>query len=261
MKDILQRIAATKLVEVDAARRVLPLEALREMVSQVVVPTRSLSRQITARDIGIIAEFKRRSPSRGEISPMASVAHVVADYTANGAAACSILTDTPYFGGAITDLQVARTVTDLPLLRKEFVVDEYQIYQARLAGADAVLLIASLLDALTISRFTDVAHSLGLEVLLELHGEEELAKVNPDADLIGVNNRNLRDFSVAFSASMSLIDRLPASAVKIAESGIHSREDLISLRNAGFDGFLIGEAFMSTPSPGDMLASFIGVKS
>lgn len=261
MKDILQRIAATKLVEVDAARRILPLEALREIALQVATPTRSLSRAIMDRDFGIIAEFKRRSPSRGEIAPMAQVADVVSDYTANGAAACSILTDTPYFGGAITDLQVARTITDLPLLRKEFVVDEYQIYQARLAGADAILLIATLLNAQTISRFTDVAHGLGMEVLLELHREEELAKVTDDVDLIGVNNRNLRDFSVAFTASMSLIDRLPAASVKIAESGIHSKEDMLRLRSAGFNGFLIGEAFMSTPSPGETLASFLSVKS
>ncbi len=261
MKDILQRIAATKRIEVEAASRCIPPEMIREGALRHSSPTRSLRRSIRSREYGIIAEFKRRSPSRGEIAPMARVDEVVADYTRNGAAGCSILTDTPYFGGSVTDLQVARTVTDLPLLRKEFIIDEYQIYQARLAGADAILLIAALLDAAQVRRFTSVAHQLGMEVLLELHGEEELPMVFSDIDLVGVNNRNLRDFSVEFAPSLTLIEKLPASCVKIAESGIRNNEDMLRLHRAGFDGFLIGEAFMSTPSPGSTLASYVNVPS
>lgn len=260
MKDILQRIAATKRIEVEASRRCVPLEALREGALQFTTPTRSLRRSVMSREYGIIAEFKRRSPSRGEIAPMAEVSDVVSDYTRNGAAGCSILTDTPYFGGSLIDLQVARRVTDLPLLRKEFVIDEYQIYQARISGADAILLIAALLDGAQIRRFTSVAHQLGMEVLLELHGEEELPKAFSDIDLIGVNNRNLRDFSVEFAPSLTLIEKLPAGCVKIAESGIRNNEDMLRLHRAGFDGFLIGEAFMSTPSPGTTLSRYVNVK-
>lgn len=260
MKDILQRIAATKRTEVEAARLCTPLEMMRESALRHTSPTRSLRRSIQSRDCGIIAEFKRRSPSRGEISPMAQVADIVADYTRNGAAGCSILTDTPYFGGAVSDLQVARTVTDLPLLRKEFIIDEYQIYQTRTSGADAILLIASLLDAARVRRFTSVAHQLGMEVLLELHGEEELPMVFSDIDLVGVNNRNLRDFSVEFAPSLTLIEKLPAGCVKIAESGIRNSEDMLRLRKAGFDGFLIGEAFMGTASPGSTLASYVNAR-
>ena len=252
MKDILQRIAATKRIEVEAASRCIPPEMIREGALRHSSPTRSLRRSIRSREYGIIAEFKRRSPSRGEIAPMARVDEVVADYTRNGAAGCSILTDTPYFGGSVTDLQVARTVTDLPLLRKEFIIDEYQIYQARLAGADAILLIAALLDAAQVRRFTSVAHQLGMEVL---------PMVFSDIDLVGVNNRNLRDFSVEFAPSLTLIEKLPASCVKIAESGIRNNEDMLRLHRAGFDGFLIGEAFMSTPSPGSTLASYVNVPS
>lgn len=261
MKDILQRIAATKRIEVEAARRCAPLEALRDRALQLTAPTRSLRGSIMSREFGIIAEFKRRSPSRGEIAPMAQVDSVVADYTRSGAAGCSILTDTPYFGGSLSDLEVARTVTELPLLRKEFIVDEYQIYQARIAGADAVLLIAAILDPAQVARFTAIAHELGLEVLLELHDESELPAVSADIDLIGVNNRNLRDFSVEFAPSLTLIKKLPAESVKIAESGIRNNEDMLRLHQAGFDGFLIGEAFMATPSPGSTLASYLSVKS
>lgn len=260
MKDILQRISDTKRIEVEASRKCVPLEPLREGALQLTTPTRSLRRSIMSREFGIIAEFKRRSPSRGEIAPMAQVADVIADYTRNGAAGCSILTDTPYFGGSITDLQVARIETDLPLLRKEFIIDEYQIYQARIAGADAILLIAALLDAAKVRRFTSVAHQLGMEVLLEMHGEEELPMAFSDIDMIGVNNRNLRDFSVEFAPSLTLIEKLPAGCTKIAESGIRNNEDMLRLSQAGFDGFLIGEAFMSTPSPGSTLASYLNVK-
>lgn len=259
MKDILQRIAATKRIEVEAARRCIPLEVLREGALQYTAPTRSLRKSVIDREFGIIAEFKRRSPSRGEIAPMAEVSDVVADYTRNGAAGCSILTDTPYFGGSLIDLQVARTVTDLPLLRKEFVIDEYQIYQARIAGADAILLIAALLDAAKVRRFTSVAHQLGMEVLMELHSEDELPMAFSDIDLIGVNNRNLRDFSVEFAPSLTMVEKLPQGCAKIAESGIRNNEDMLRLHQAGFDGFLIGEAFMATPSPGSTLASYLNM--
>lgn len=257
MKDILQRIADNKRIEVAASQLATPRDALRELAETHKRPTRSLRRSIIEHDTAVIAEFKRRSPSKGDIAPMASVSDVAEGYARCGAAGCSVLTDTRYFGGALTDLEVARAATDMPLLRKEFIIDEYQIYQARTAGADAVLLIAALLSAAEIRRFTSLAHRLDMEVLLELHDENELPKVASDIDMVGVNNRNLRDFSVEFAPSLTMIEKLPSSMVKIAESGIRNSEDICRLQHAGFDGFLIGEALMAAPSPADALAALI----
>jgi indole-3-glycerol phosphate synthase len=154
-------------------------------------------------------------------------------------------------------LAVARTVTSLPLLRKEFIVDEYQLYQARIVGADAVLLIASLLSNQQIAEYTDLAHSLSLDVLLEIHGEDQLDAVNSEIDLVGVNNRDLTTFTTSLQASTALADKLPITAVKIAESGIHSPTDIKALRQVGYDGFLIGEALMSSTDAQLTLKSFI----
>lgn len=238
-------------------KKAFPMEAVKELAMQTRRPVLSLRDSVKDREVAVIAEHKRRSPSRGEIAPMSSVAAVAETYAMNGAAGMSVLTDTPYFGGSLADLAVARaTAPWLPLLRKEFIVDEYQIYQARIIGADAVLLIAAMAGE-ELARLNDEAHAVGLQTLVELHSAEELALLPADADLVGVNNRDLTSFDTDILNSARLADRLPGDMVKIAESGIKTPSDLKRLKDAGFDGFLIGEALMSAPEPGIMLQEFI----
>ncbi len=256
--NILNKIAATKRREVEAMKRLVPEKDLKVEAYSVLRSALSVSRSILNHNPGIIAEHKRRSPSKGEIKPMSDVAEIAKSYYENGAAAMSVLTDTPYFGGSLADLAVARQAAPLlPLLRKEFIVDEYQLYEARIIGADAVLLIASLLNKGELKRLNDAAHSLGLETLVEVHGVDEIASVPEDADMVGVNNRDLTSFATDINNSSRLVEMLPPSIVKIAESGIRTPEDIARLRADGFDGFLIGEAFMSTPTPGTTLKRFI----
>lgn len=206
---------------------------------------------------GIIAEFKRRSPSKGEIHPKAMVCEIVPGYEQAGAAACSVLTDTPYFGGALTDLAVASSLVTMPLLRKDFTISEYQIAQARIYGASAILLIAAVLTADEMQRFTDHAHSLGLEVLVEVHNAAELDKLPDGADMVGVNNRDLTTFRTDPALSLHIASILPDKVVKVAESGLTSMDEVRRLRDAGYRGFLIGETFMRHDNPADALKRFI----
>ncbi|MCM1050388.1 MAG: indole-3-glycerol phosphate synthase TrpC [Paenibacillus sp.] len=253
MSNILQQITENKRREVEAMMLTAPLPD----ISSTGRTLRSMSRTLAQSPTGIIAEFKRRSPSRGEIHPMAIVDNVIPAYAGSGASACSILTDTPYFGGAITDLAVARSLTDIPLLRKDFIVSRYQIHEAALYGADAILLIASFLSRDEIEQFTACAHSLGLEVLLELHSLSELEKFHPDVDMVGINNRDLTTFHTDPALSLSIANELPDNIVKIAESGLSSMHEVIRLRDAGYRGFLIGETFMKHSDPGLALHNFI----
>ncbi|MDE6007739.1 MAG: indole-3-glycerol phosphate synthase TrpC [Muribaculaceae bacterium] len=260
-ENILRKIASTKRVEVEAMKRLFPLEALREMVAENNRSPLSVKRSIL-NGSGIIAEHKRRSPSKGEINPMSEVKDIAREYFEGGASAMSVLTDTPYFGGSLTDLAVARLwAPALPLLRKEFIVDEYQLYQARQFGADAILLIAAMLSAGEIMTLNDKAHELGMQTLVEIHSEEEIASIPKDADLVGVNNRDLTSFVTDIGNASRIIESLPQDAVKIAESGIRTAADMIKLRDKGFDGFLIGEAFMKTSSPGETLRRFVEFES
>jgi indole-3-glycerol phosphate synthase len=220
-------------------------------------PVVSMSRALAESETGIIAEFKRRSPSKGEIHGMASAAEVISAYAANGATACSVLTDTRFFGGSLDDLSIARSCTGIPLLRKEFVVDPRQIFEARCYGADAILLIASVLSFDEICRFTDIAHGLGLETLLELHNEAELDKFSPETDMVGVNNRNLTNFVTDTDTSLKLAQALPADVVKVAESGLTSIEEIKRLRSEGYRGFLMGERFMKYDDPANALKEFL----
>lgn len=206
---------------------------------------------------GIIAEFKRRSPSKGEIHPKAMVCDIVPGYEQAGAAACSVLTDTPYFGGALADLAVASSLVTMPLLRKDFTISEYQIAQARIYGASAILLIAAVLTADEMQRFTDYAHTLGLEVLVEIHNASELDKLPDGADMVGVNNRDLTTFRTDPALSLHIASRLPDQVVKVAESGLTSMDEVRRLRDAGYRGFLIGETFMRHDNPADALKRFI----
>lgn len=184
-------------------------------------------------------------------------AKVVADYQTGGAAACSILTDTPFFGGALTDLAIARANTSLPLLRKDFVIDPYQIDQALIYGADAILLIASALSGDEIGCLAEYAHSRKLEVLLELHSPDELSKYTVEADMVGINNRNLNTFATDLNASTEMAKLLPQAAIKVAESGIKTYHDIEMLSMEGYAAFLIGETFMKTADPGLTLKQFI----
>lgn len=255
MADILQQIVDNKRREVEAMSALTLYDCTgREKV-------RSMSRALAASDSGIIAEFKRRSPSKGDIHPKAMVTDVIPAYTASGASACSILTDTPYFGGALTDLAVARSLTDLPLLRKDFIVSEFQIHEAAHFGADTILLIASALTRDEIEHFTICAHSVGLEVLLELHSMDELDKFCPEVEMVGVNNRNLATFHTDSRLSLNVARQLPDNVVKVAESGLTSMQEVYRLRDAGYRGFLIGETFMRDTHPGDALARFLTNKN
>lgn len=254
--NILQRIIDNKRRETEALARLMPAPITAQPASPHAA-ARSMSRALSQSPTGIIAEFKRRSPSRGDIHPMAMVSDIIPAYTSAGATACSILTDTPYFGGALTDLSLARTLTHIPLLRKDFIVSELQIHQAALHGADAILLIAAALTLTEIERFTALAHSLGLEVLLELHSAAELDRFTPQADMVGINNRDLTTFRTDPALSLTLARLLPDNVVKVAESGLTSMHEVRRLRDAGYRGFLIGETFMRHTHPGQALSQFL----
>jgi indole-3-glycerol phosphate synthase len=207
---------------------------------------------------GIIAEFKRRSPSKGIINDKVTVEEVTTGYAAAGASAISVLTDTEFFMGQSADLLAARRVNTVPLLRKDFMIDEYQVLEAKALGADIILLIAAILTPIEIQVLALLAKSLGLNVLLEVHNLEELQRsINPNVDAIGVNNRNLADFSVSVQTSFDLAEHIPAEFMKISESAISNTTVIKQLKAAGFNGFLIGETFMRHDNPGAAMAEFV----
>ena len=257
MKDILQEIVANKRVEVLRQEEAIPLHTLISMGgSRMEMATRSMRAALEGSDSGIIAEFKRKSPSKGWLHPGANVREVLPAYEKNGASACSVLTDSHFFGGSLGDLANARKVVDLPLLRKDFIISSYQLYQARAMGADAVLLIAACLTPEECLSLAETAHVLSLEVLLEIHSESELDHLNPYVDMIGVNNRNLGSFHTDVENSFRLAEKLPKEILKVSESGISDPILIGRLRKVGYKGFLIGETFMKEVNPGDALASF-----
>ena len=207
---------------------------------------------------GIIAEFKRRSPSKGVINDKVTVADVTTAYAAAGASALSVLTDTDFFGGHTNDLLEARASNTVPILRKDFMIDEYQLLEAKALGADIILLIAAILTPAEIRSMSSVAKSLGLSVLLEVHNREELDRsICTDLDAIGVNNRNLADFTVNIQTSFDLVNRIPNEFLKISESAISAADTIQDLKEAGFNGFLIGENFMKTSDPGAAMRQFV----
>ena len=254
---ILDQIVAYKRTEVVNKKLRAPLSILEKSKLFSRDPF-SLKSGLLAKDkSGIIAEFKRRSPSKGMLNRTADVADTIRAYKNAGASACSVLTDTKFFGGSYVDLEAARQAADLPLLRKDFIVDGYQVAEARSMGADAVLLIAAVLEESEIFDFTKMAHDLGLEVLVELHDEKEIDKLSGIEDVIGINNRNLKTFEVNLEHSMMLAELLPKDCVKVSESGIRTPEDILKLKKAGFSGFLIGELFMRESDPGKECENFI----
>jgi indole-3-glycerol phosphate synthase len=205
---------------------------------------------------GIIAEFKRRSPSKGVINDKVSVMDVTKSYTENGASGLSILTDENFFGGSNEDLVKAR-INEIPILRKDFIIDEYQLIESKAIGADVILLIAACLTKSQVKQLAGIAKGLGLEVLLELHDENELEHICDEVDLVGINNRDLRTFVVDTERSLRMAEKIPAGKIKIAESGINSVDDILLFRQNGFEGFLIGELFMKEEDPGVAFAEFI----
>ena len=219
--------------------------------------TRSMRQSILSHRGGIISEFKRRSPSKDWIKREARVEDIIPAYEAAGAAAISVLTDNTYFGGSLQDLIKARSLTNLPILRKDFVIDAYQLLEARVAGADACLLIAAALGADKCHELAEVAHNLKLEVLLEVHCAEELAAYSKHVDIIGVNNRNLKLFKTDTAISEALFAQLPTQALPISESGLLNNQVARHLQEIGYRGFLVGEAFMKTKNPGEALQQYI----
>ncbi|MBP5719971.1 MAG: indole-3-glycerol phosphate synthase TrpC [Bacteroidales bacterium] len=261
--DILERIVADKRAEVAAAKAAVPEASLRERLAAATKPL-PFREALAASPHGIIAEFKRKSPSRGWIHADVEPGQVVPKYAAAGAAAVSILTDEPYFGGCLDYVVKMRPLVNVPILRKEFVIDRYQLVEARAAGADAVLLIASCLDRDTFRFLLDEAHQLGLQVLLEVHTIEELDYVTPEVDAVGVNNRHLGTFHTDVEVSFRMVEELcrrglggPGGPVLVSESGISKPETVRRLRAEGFRGFLMGECFMKEDDPGAALAAFI----
>ena len=206
---------------------------------------------------GIIAEFKRKSPSKGLINGEADVLEVTKSYENFGASGISVLTDSDFFGGSVQDVLTIRNEIKIPLLRKDFMIDEYQFYEAKSIGADVILLIAACLSPSQVKDFTCLSHELGMEVLLEIHTESELTHFNKDIDLVGINNRNLKDFKVDLQHSVHLKNFLPKETLSVAESGIYSVEDFRFLKEKGFNGFLMGEYFMKNQNPGKAFEEFV----
>lgn len=257
MKDILETILVYKTLEIQRQKEAVALNRLERLIDTLTHSPVSMSHKLQTSPTGIIAEFKRRSPSKGFIHEQADPTAIVPQYEAAGAAASSILTDNTFFAGSLYDVQQTRSLVSLPILRKDFIIDEYQLYQARLIGADAVLLIAAALTKEQCTRLTRIAHSLSLEVLLELHDESEIDYITDMTDMIGINNRHLGSFYTDVQQSFNLVKKLPQDRILISESGLSQPETIIALRETGFQGFLIGENFMKTSTPGKTLHHFI----
>ncbi|MCF7569208.1 indole-3-glycerol phosphate synthase TrpC [Sabulilitoribacter arenilitoris] len=255
--NILDKIIIDKRKEVDLRKGLIPISQLESSVL-FNRETVSLAHKLRNSNSGIIAEHKRRSPSKSVINNSLNVLDVAKGYQIAGVCGMSVLTDGKYFGGSLDDLLTARASCNLPLLRKEFIINEYQLLEAKAYGADVILLIAAILSRDEIKQFSEFAKSLNLEVLLEVHNKEELNKsVMPSLDMLGVNNRNLKTFNVSLNTSKSLSNLIPDDFVKVSESGISNIEAIKELQPYGYQGFLIGENFMKTDNPGESATEFI----
>ncbi len=255
--NILDKIVSDKRKEVDLKKGLIPVSQLEKSVL-FERQTVSLADALRKSKTGIIAEHKRRSPSKSVINQSLNVQDVAKDYENAGVCGMSVLTDGKYFGGSLDDLVLARAAVQMPLLRKEFIIDEYQILEAKAHGADVILLIAAILNKEEIKRFSELAKSLHLDVLLEVHNEEELHKsIMPSLDMLGVNNRNLKTFGVNLNTSKILSKLIPDDFIKVSESGISTIDAIHGLKPYGYQGFLIGENFMRTDNPGIAAKEFI----
>ncbi len=254
--NILETIIAHKKIEVEKRRSEVPITELKQ---QAFFSRKTLSLKEFLLDetrTGIIAEFKRRSPSKGTINDSAAVVEVTAAYAKYGASCLSVLTDHDFFGGATNDLVQAR-INPIPILRKDFIIDAYQVMETKAMGADVLLLIAACLTPKKVKELASIANEIQLEVLLEIHNEEELQHICDEISLIGINNRDLKTFGVDINRSVELSKKIPAGKVVIAESGISDVETIKQLKQQGFKGFLIGENFMKENDPGDAFKKFV----
>ncbi|MEI6263588.1 MAG: indole-3-glycerol phosphate synthase TrpC [Sphingobacteriia bacterium] len=254
--NILDQIIAQKRIEVASRKTKM---SIADLEKEYFFNKETLSLKRFIKDpskTGIIAEFKRKSPSKGIINGHSSVEDVTMAYAEHGASGLSVLTDEQFFGGSIKDLVIA-TVNEVPILRKDFMIDEYQLIEAKAFGAEVILLIAACLSKQEVQTMAKMAKGIGLEVLLEIHNKEELEHICDDVDLVGVNNRNLKNFEVSIANSLELIDQIPRSKPAIAESGINNVDSIVTLQRAGFKGFLIGEHFMKESSPAIAFANFV----
>ena len=261
MSNFLEEVVERTRADVAARREVVPLEALQERLEP---PPRGrpFSEALIQEGISLIAEMKRASPSKGPIRPDATVTDIVRAYEAAGASACSVLTEPHWFGGSLDDLVEARVACDLPLLRKDFIVDPYQLAEARLAGADAVLLIVAALDPADLTSLQDQAGEIGLDCLVEVHDEGELeTALECGAEIIGVNNRNLQTLDVDPDTALRLLVDAPAGSIVVAESGITSNPDVQRLEEAGVDAILVGEALMREDDPAAAVHALLGTRS
>lgn len=255
--NILDKIVADKRKEVALKKGLIPTSQLETSVL-FERDCISLADKLRASNTGIIAEHKRRSPSKSVINQSLNVQDVAKGYEEAGVCGMSVLTDGKYFGGSLDDLILARAAVKMPLLRKEFIIDPYQLIEAKAFGADVILLIAAILSRDEIKMLSETAKNLGLDVLLEVHNEEELQKsIMPSLDMLGVNNRNLKTFDVSLDISKTLSEKIPNDFVKVSESGISNIEAIKELQPYGYKGFLIGENFMKTDNPGKSATAFI----
>jgi indole-3-glycerol phosphate synthase len=258
--NILLRIIEKRRESVAHRKRVLPLVALKIAVEKKALAVRDFPAAITANRINIIAELKKASPSRGVIRELFEAAQLAVELADAGAAALSVLTEEDFFDGSLTYLKEARAAVGVPVLRKDFIFDPWQVWEARAAGADSFLLIAAVLEQELLQELLEVGRKLGMEPLVEIHTREELtAALDAGARIVGVNARDLTTFKVNHDLSLELADRIPDSCIAVAESGIHSHEDVERLSKSGFDAFLIGEQLMKHAQPGEELRRLLGV--
>lgn len=257
MTNILETIIAKKKIEVAERKASQPISLL-EKLSLFSKPTHSFQDFLLRPDkTGIIAEFKKRSPSKGIINNSSFTVEVVKDYEKYGASAVSVLTDEDFFGGSLHNLEDAANLLQIPLLRKDFMIDEYQIIESKAYGADIILLIAACLTKKEVKDLSVLAKNIGLSVLLEIHSEQELAHICDDVDVVGINNRDLTTFKVDLGHSIELSKKIPSAKIKISESGIDEVKTIQYLKQNGFNGFLIGEKFMKEENPGKAFAEFV----
>lgn len=257
MKTILDEIVAQKRKEILEKKKTQSINSFKNSEhfnSPILSAKASILDQLTS---GIIAEFKRKSPSKGFINKDVLVKDVVVGYEKFGASVVSLLTDEQFFGGSFEDLQQAKEILNIPILRKDFIVDEFQVYETKAIGADLMLLIAECLTKDEVYNLAKTAKEIGLEVLLELHSEDQMEKINEFIDLIGINNRNLKNFEVDIQKSKQILKQLPQNLIKVAESGISDPETVKELRQAGFQAFLIGENFMKADNPSQAFEQFV----
>jgi indole-3-glycerol phosphate synthase len=256
--DILKKINARKLEEVALSKRTAPLQQLRDSLPAAAPPrgfTAALAARIARGDAAVIAEIKKASPSRGVLREDFHPAEIAASYAAGGAACLSVLTDSDFFQGSAAYLREARAACSLPVIRKDFIIDAYQVYEARAMGADCILLIAASLDDAQLQDLNALAHELGMDVLVEVHDAAELQRaLRLPNRLVGINNRNLRTFEVTLQTTLALLAEIPAERIVVTESGIHAAADVRLMRDHGVHAFLVGEAFMRAADPGAKLA-------